>query len=88
MSDKPGDHLSRDVHFTLKDPHGWIQFKGTEICIDIRCKCGELSHYDGGFMYFIKCPHCGQVYEANGHIQLIPVEHPGEDRAGVVQEAE
>jgi hypothetical protein len=62
--------------FTLNpgDPHGWIQFKGTELCMDVRCGCGELTHIDGGFIYFLKCGACGQVYELNGHIQLIPRE--------------
>ena len=53
-----------------KDPHGWIQWKGTDVCIDIHCKCGELSHYDGDFMYFIQCPYCNKIYEANGFIKL------------------
>lgn len=52
-------------------PHGWIQFKGTDLCIDIHCKCGAMTHFDGGFCYFIKCVVCGQVYELNGHIELI-----------------
>ena len=50
---------------------GWIQWKGTDVCIDIHCRCGELSHFDGGFMYYIKCPYCGQVYKADPNIKLI-----------------
>ena len=65
----------QEVHFNREDdPHGWIQWKGTEVCLDLHCTCGELTHFDGGFMYHIKCPFCGQVYEANGHIQLIPLD--------------
>ena len=52
-------------------PHGWIQFKGTELCMDVHCKCGEMTHIDGMFVYFIKCGHCGAIYELNGHIELI-----------------
>lgn len=52
-------------------PHGWIQFKGTDICMDVHCKCGELTHVDGSFVYFVECSSCGTVYELNGHIELI-----------------
>ena len=64
----------RTIKFTPGiDPHGWIQWKGTDVCIDIHCTCGELSHFDGDFMYYIECPNCGKVYEANSHIELIHV---------------
>ncbi len=57
-------------------PHGWIQWKGTNVCIDIHCECGELSHYDGEFMYVIQCPACNRKYFANGNIELIEIEDP------------
>lgn len=55
-------------------PHGWIQWKRTEVCIDIHCGCGVQSHYDGDFMYCIQCPHCERKYFTNGHIQLIEID--------------
>lgn len=55
-------------------PHGWIQWKGTDVCMDIHCKCGELSHIDADFAYHVKCPNCGTVYMCNGHIELIELE--------------
>ena len=54
--------------------HGWIQWKGTDVCVDIHCECGETSHFDGEFMYVIQCPHCHRKYFANGHIQLIEID--------------
>ncbi len=51
-------------------PHGWIQWKGTDVCIDINCECGALLHHDGDFMYFVRCPKCQTVYECDGHIKL------------------
>lgn len=64
-----------DKQEIFKDqPHGWIQWKGTEVCVDIHCRCGKQSHYDGDFMYGVQCPHCKRTYHANGHIQLIEVE--------------
>lgn len=55
-------------------PHGWIGWKGTTVCMDIICKCGEMSHVDAEFMYHVKCPSCGTVYFCNGHIELIEIE--------------
>ncbi len=55
-------------------PHGWIQRKGTDVCMDIHCACVELSHVDASFVYHVKCPHCGRVYFCNGHIELIELE--------------
>ncbi len=58
-----------------KSPNGWIQFKGTDLCMDVHCSCGEMTHIDGDFVYFIKCSACGKIYELNGHIELIERRH-------------
>jgi hypothetical protein len=58
-------------------PNGWIQWKGTDVCMDVYCKCGEHSHVDASFLYHVECPSCGTVYMCNGHIELIELEsHP------------
>ena len=54
-------------------PCGWVQWKGTDVCVDLHCSCGKSFHYDGDFMYYVKCPYCGQHYECGGHIILHPV---------------
>lgn len=54
----------------MSKPHGWIQWKGTDVCMDIHCDCGQMSHVDGDFCYYVKCPHCDKVWECDGHIQL------------------
>ena len=67
-----------DMQDTKKDqPHGWIQWKGTDVCMDIHCSCGIHSHVDAEFTYHIKCP-CGKVYFCNGHIELIELEETPE----------
>lgn len=54
-------------------PHGWIQWKGTDVCMDVHCKCGYISHVDADFTYVIQCPKCLQKYFVNGHVQFIPI---------------
>lgn len=56
------------------EPHGWIQWKGSRVCMDLHCKCGRHSHIDAEFAYHVKCPECGTVYFCNGHIELIELE--------------
>jgi hypothetical protein len=72
---------AKDVNgaFNIQDkkegePHGWIQWQGTDVCMDIHCACGELSHIDEDFAFHVKCPYCGRVYFCNGHIELIELE--------------
>lgn len=55
-------------------PHGWVQWKGTDVCMDVHCKCGYHSHIDSDFAYHVKCPQCKTVYMCNGHIELIELE--------------
>jgi len=54
-------------------PHGWVQWKGTSVCMDVYCKCGNQSHIDNDFVYNWQCPYCGTVYMCNGHIEMIEV---------------
>lgn len=62
-------------------PHGWIQWKGTDVCMDVHCKCGELCHVDASYTYCVKCGSCGTVYWCNGHIELIEMESEPEEGA-------
>lgn len=54
-------------------PHGWIQWKGTDVCMDIHCECGVLTHIDASFCYFVTCGACGRRYFVNGHVELVPL---------------
>lgn len=54
-----------------KDAYGFIQWKGTDVCMDIKCKCGYGGHYDGDFFYHYKCPKCGRKYAIGQHVKLI-----------------
>ena len=58
------------LNFSHTAPCGWIQWKGTNVCVDIECVCGGSFHFDGDFMYHVLCPKCERVYECDGHIKL------------------
>lgn len=54
--------------------HGSIQWKGTDVCIDLHCKCGKHMHFDGEFFYNFKCPHCDRSYAVGQNIALIELD--------------
>lgn len=42
----------------------FIQWKGTDLCMDFCCPaCGHDDHIDGFFVYEIKCANCGAIWE-------------------------
>lgn len=51
-------------------PHGWIQWKGTNVCIDLHCPCGAHAHFDGEFFYAYECV-CGKKYAVGQVVNLI-----------------
>ena len=55
-------------------PEAFIQWKGTDACLDLYCTCGEQFHFDGMFAYELTCGHCGQTYELPHMLQVQPVE--------------
>jgi hypothetical protein len=55
----------------MSDSWAGIQYKGTDICMDLNCKCGVNSHYDGFGAYYIKCPGCGQVFQMETTIKEV-----------------
>ncbi|WP_145670196.1 hypothetical protein [Bradyrhizobium stylosanthis] len=46
-----------------EETHAFIQWKGTDVCMDFHCECGAHNHFDGYFAYTVKCQHCGAVWE-------------------------
>lgn len=45
------------------EPSAFIQWKGTDVCMDFHCQCGAFCHFDGDFAYIVQCPHCSTIYE-------------------------
>lgn len=54
-----------------EQPHGWIQWKGTDVCMDVHCECGHHGHFDGDFFYNYVCPECGTHYAVGQVVKLI-----------------
>ena len=52
-------------------PHGLIQWKGTDACIDLHCVCGSHGHIDGDFLYHYECAACHRQYALGCHVALI-----------------
>lgn len=54
-------------------PHAFIQWKGTDVCMDVYCKCGQPNHIDGFFAYNVKCRHCGAMYTCIPYVTLVEI---------------
>lgn len=67
---KPWEHPPWEGEAT----HGWIQWKGTDVCLDLRCECGALTHFDGEFAYALECSACGRTYAMNPHVKAHPID--------------
>ena len=79
---KPWDHSRHYNHIKqeteLSEPYGWIQWKGTDVCIDLHCKCGAHWHLDADFAYTTICPRCQTLFSLGAFIKLVPITDPGE----------
>ena len=40
----------------------FIQWKGTNVCLDFTCECGASGHLDGDFVYALRCGDCGREW--------------------------
>jgi hypothetical protein len=56
--------------------YGWVQWKGTDVCMDIHCVCGAFGHVDADFVYSLKCGSCGRKYATGQNIKLIELDTP------------
>jgi hypothetical protein len=72
----PGFPFTRPVG---SDARMFIQWKGTNVCLDFWCPCGAGGHYDGDFAYHLMCPSCGQVYEMGTQVIARKVDGDEED---------
>lgn len=54
------------------NPQVNIQWKGTEVCMDFQCECGDPDdtyefHFDGFMFGTVQCPRCGAVWDIDHH---------------------
>lgn len=52
----------------------YVQWKGTDVCLDFTCACGYCPHYDGPFAYYLRCAECGRTYRMPDTYRLDPVQ--------------
>ena len=57
-----------DLDVEQPTPSAFIQWKGTDVCMDFMCECGTYQHLDGMFFYSVKCDGCGVEWEMPNHI--------------------
>ncbi|KKL21398.1 hypothetical protein LCGC14_2445910 [marine sediment metagenome] len=60
-------------------PHGFIQWKGTDVCLDMFCVCGESWHFDEAFLYAVECANCGRKYAVDHHVLFIELTEDEQD---------
>ena len=58
------------------DAEARIQWKGTDVCLDFECPCGEGSHLDDCFAYSVQCPACGATYDLGVQVRVRRVDEP------------
>jgi len=63
----------------LPEPAARIQWKGTEVCMDVYCDCGAQYHIDGEFCFFVKCPKCGRTFAVAPGVPLVEVPNDDAD---------
>jgi hypothetical protein len=54
-------------------PNAFIQWKCTDVGMDVLCVCGEYDHIGGMFAYSVQCRACGRTYDVGSHVELIEI---------------
>jgi len=67
------------------EPHIFLQWKGTDACLDLWCDCGFWGHFDGMFAYVLRCPLCRKVWEP---VNILDIRPARLDYSGVIQDIE
>lgn len=62
--------MSKWAYREMASPCAFIQWKGTDVCADYYCVCGEQFHLDDEFVYAVQCPYCNRRYEVSSMIEL------------------
>lgn len=65
-------------------PTCFVQWKGTDVCMDVHCKCGAHGHIDGSFTYQVQCLHCKAIYHVGCFVELIELEKANPNAVGPI----
>lgn len=57
------DERQWELNAIHSETQAFIQWKGTDVCMDFRCECGGGGHVDAMFAYAVRCNDCGTVWE-------------------------
>ena len=77
-----------DIPAEPQTPFALIQWKGTDVCLDLPCECGAQLHFDGYFAYHIRCAHCGAVWKLPTRVPLQRMEDGADLSSVCVEDAE
>lgn len=82
------DDASRAFDLSAEQPvpNAFIQWKGTDVCMDVQCECGAALHHDGYFANVVQCPHCQAIYEMPAFVYPRRVSDPGPHHTPQVME--
>lgn len=54
-----------------------VQWKGSAVCIDFTCACGNKGHFDkASFAYFVHCPKCDRYWAMDPMVRIIEMTEP------------
>lgn len=71
----------KDFQFTEEENRQtFIQWKGTDVCMDWYCDCGEHNHIDKDFAYEVECDKCHAVYAVGTNVMLRKLDLTKEKR--------
>lgn len=65
-----------DQRFPDSDASVFIQWKGTDVCMDFHCPCGADCHIDGAFTYSVRCGECGATYDLGTQVNVRRTDVP------------
>ena len=59
------------LHVTEPDANrAFIQWKGSDVTMEVECLCGESFAKTGEFAYQADCPHCCRHYQVDSHMRI------------------
>jgi len=64
------EQIKTPFGITPEIPYVYVQHKGTDLCGDFHCVCGESFHIDDDFVYGVQCPYCERKLEVGCYLGM------------------